>query len=343
MKTILKKALGRCIVPLANRLTVARRLLRPIGIRSSQGCFGDRVVSIQNPDQRRYLLTHVDECYLAYQLFWRGGGYYEPITRALIQTLVRPGDTFLDIGAHVGFFTLAIGLHAQGVKIIAFEPNPKNFRILRANAVANGLSDIVCEPIAMSDRDGEGTLYLAESDMSASLMKDFQPEDTKQIESVAVRTASLDSYLKSLGIQGPMVIKVDIEGHEPAFFRGAAETIAAYKPDIILEVLFEQPADLVSHLKSLGYHFYPITDAGLVELETPKLFKRFPFLFLNQLLSARPKKEIAQIFNRVGEGIRTIDLHKTTKYIPQEEWPRWWRTEPQAQPQKSQPNALPIG
>jgi FkbM family methyltransferase len=327
IKKIVKGLLGRCLISAAEFLPSSKRLLRPLGIRTSQDLFGKRTVSIQFPGGQVLRLTSVDETYLAFQLFWRGGAYYEPITRAVASALLRPGDTFLDIGAHVGFFSLACGVFSPIEKTIAFEPNPKNFNMLQANARANGLDHLVCESMAVSDVDGEASLYLTESDMSASLMKDFQAEDTTQIAIIQVRTTALDSYLRRQGIKGPFVIKVDIEGHEPAFFRGAAETIATAKPDIILEVLYEQDPALISSLKSLGYHFYPITDEGFVELEEPKLVKRFPFLFLNHLLSTRPREEIANIFARVRSEIRNLDLLQTSKHFPKEQWPALWRTE----------------
>ena len=329
MRRIVKRALGRCVVPLAQKLPRGRRFLRPIGARTSEGFFGDRIVSIQTTKHRSLRLTNLDESYLAFQLFWHGGHYYEPITRALVEVLLQPGDVFLDIGAHIGFFSLTAALSIDGLKVIAFEPNPKNFRILKANAAINGLANLACEPVAISDQEGTATLYLTESDMSASLMKDFQAEDTQQIDSIEVRTATLDSYLERHGVQGPLLIKVDIEGYEPAFFRGAAKTIAKHKPDIILEVLYDQEPELVARLKSLGYHFYPITDEGLFELPAPRLIKRFPFLFLNHLLSTKPKHELAAIFNRVGEAIRGIDLLETSKHFPKEQWPSLWQAQPQ--------------
>ena len=324
VKGILKRLLGGGAISAAEMLPWARRFLRPLGMRTSQDLFGDRIVSIQIPGRQAFRLRHVDESYLAFQLFWRGGEYYEPITRALVEALLRPGDTFLDIGAHIGFFSLTTGLSCPGIKIIAFEPNPKNFRMLQANTAANGLNKVVCEAIAISEGDGEATLYLTDSDMSASLMKDFQAEDTKQVEEIRVCTAAVDSYVLRHRVQGPFVIKVDIEGHEPAFFRGAAETIATQKPDIILEVLYDQDPALISHLKSLGYHFYPITDEGFVELEAPRLVKRFPFLFLNHLLSARPKQEIASLFEGIGEKVRNLNLLNTSKHFPKEQWPDLW-------------------
>jgi len=328
LKTLIRRVLGSRVVFLAEKVPGLRQPLKSLGMRISRGSFGNRVVTIPIGAKGAFQLTHVDESYLAFQLFWRGGNYYEPLTCRLLQLLLRPGDTFLDIGAHIGFFALAIGHNVPGVRVFAFEPNPKNFGILKANAQANVIGNMICEPIAISDRDGTAKLYLTESDMSASLMKDFQAEDTIQIGSVEVPTASLDSYLQQHRIEGPMVIKVDIEGHEPAFFRGASKTLSERRPDIILEVLYEQDPALVSWLKSLGYHFYPITDEGLVESTAPRLVKRFPFLFLNHWVSVRPKREVARILDEVCAGLGKLNLKDTSEHFPPEEWPLLWQDEP---------------
>jgi hypothetical protein len=159
-----------------------------------------------------------------------------------------------------------------------------------------------------------------------------------------VPTASLDHYLEQHEIRGPLVIKVDIEGHESAFFRGASHTIAAKKPDIVLEVLYDQDPRLISELKTLGYHFYPITDQGLVELEAPRLIKRFPLLFLNHLLSARPREELAGIFNRAREATRNLNLLETSKHFPKEKWPHLWPGDSSQSPDETRkpPNSATI-
>lgn len=324
VKKIIRNVLGRFAISLAGRTPQARRFLAPIGLRCSQDSFGDRIVEIPRPEGRPLRLTRLDDCYLAFQLFWRGIDFYEPITRALIKELIRPGGTFMDLGAHVGFFSLHAGLSAVDTRIISFEPNPKNFEILKANMAANNLPNIVCEPIAVSDRTGSAALYLTESDMSASLMRDFQSEDTVQVGQIEVPTTTLDAYLETHPVKDPLLIKVDIEGHEGAFFRGAIQTLATRKPDIILEVLYDQDPGLVTQLKSLGYHFYPITDEGLVEMDAPKLVKRFPLLFMNHLLSVRPKSDLTGIFNRAREATRHINLLQTSKHFPPAEWPALW-------------------
>jgi FkbM family methyltransferase len=335
IKGLLKEGIGRCSLTLGTVVPGSRPVLARIGMRTSQGLFGKRTVSIKLSNGRSFRLRNVDESYLAFQLFWHGGDYYEPLTRSLLSRLIKPGGTFFDIGAHVGFFTLTTAISNE-TRIVAFEPNPKNFALLEGNIAENNLTNtgngsaaprLVCEPYAISDTDGKATLYLTESDMSASLMKDFQAEDTRQIGELRVSTCSLDNYLQKHPVTGPLVIKVDIEGHEPAFFRGATKTIAAHKPDIVLEVLNDQNPDAVAFLKRLGYRFYPVTDGDLVELEAPKLIKRYPFLFLNHLLSTRPRQEIKQIFKEVKAETESIDLRQTSKHFPREQWPLLWKSE----------------
>jgi hypothetical protein len=81
----------------------------------------------------------------------------------------------------------------------------------------------------------------------------------------------------------------------------------------------------VNELKRLGYRFYPITEGDLVELEAPKLIKRYPFLFLNHLLSTRPQPEIQQLFKEMKTDTQSIDLRRTSKHFPKEQWPLLWK------------------
>jgi hypothetical protein len=107
--------------------------------------------------------------------------------------------------------------------------------------------------------------------------------------------------------------------------RGAMQTIRTHRPDIVLEVVEDQDPAWVAELKSLGYRFYPITDRGLTETDAPRLIKRFPLLFLNHLISARPREELAKIFKRVEPQIRAMNLLDSSKHFPKEQWPLLWK------------------
>ena len=309
---LLKRQAGQALLTLCDIVPRTKPLLRRLGLRTKKEWFGDRVVHAQMPDGKSVKLASVGENYLSFELFWRGTEYYEPITTLILQELVRPGDTFMDIGANIGFYSLILSVSRPGLTVIALEPNPKAHALLKANAAANRFSQIRCEPLAISDTDGTARLHLSASDMSASLHRDFDGHPTDAID---VRTTSLDNYLTHTPIKGRLVIKVDVEGHEAAFFAGAWRTLAALRPDIIAEVAVDYGDDTMTLLRDAGYHFYSITDCGLVESRTLTPVSREPFVFLNYLLTCRPAHEVAKLFDGIRGRVARIDLRQTSKCL----------------------------
>ena len=82
-------------------------------------------------------------------------GRYEPQQSALLQRLLRPGMSFVDVGANWGYFTLlAAHLVGKSGRIISLEPDPRIFRLLQSNLVRNGLSYITALQLAAMDKKG---------------------------------------------------------------------------------------------------------------------------------------------------------------------------------------------
>lgn len=306
-----KRHVGKALIFLCDQFPHLKSKFRSWGLRTSKEWFERRVVSAQLPDGRSVRLASVSQNYLSFELFWKGTGYYEPITTLVFQELVRSGDTFLDVGANVGFYSLVLSLMRPEIQVVAFEPNPRIAQLLKSNVAANRFRHVTCESLALSDGDGTATLHLNKSDMSASLRDDF---DSNLTDTVQVRTTSLDSYLNRHEIRGRLVVKVDVEGHEEAFFEGARQTLAFKKPDIVTEVAQPYGADATGLLKDNGYRFYPITDQSLEETETLAPVVREPLVFLNYLLSARPKAEIEAVFEEIRDRVGKIDLTQTSKH-----------------------------
>lgn len=322
MKAKYKRAIGHCLFQTCNRFPAAKPLLRRWGLRTSQSWFPGAVVRIQTPKHRTLQLAGIDRNYLAFELFWRGTGYYEPITTLVAAELVADADTFIDVGANIGFYTLMLSAAKPGLRVVSFEPNPKNFELLRENIRLNGFDNVTCEPMALSDVSGTAALYMSPSDMSASLESDF---DTTAGPVLKVPTATLDGCLAQRSISGPVLIKVDVEGHEAAFFSGAQRTLAMLKPDIITEVTLRPDAIPLPYLKALGYRFYQITDRGLLQTNELAMVIRGRFRFLNCLLSTRPAEEIAELYQRIHPRVRRIDLMQTSKLVPTEMLARYQR------------------
>jgi hypothetical protein len=153
---------------------------------------------------------------------------------------------------------------------------------------------------------------LSASDMSASLHADFDFHPTQTVE---VKTTTLDNYLARNRVPGPLVIKLDAEGHEESVLKGARKTLDSLRPDIVTEVTLDYGRETTALLREAGYHFYPITDRGLVESDALVPVVRDRFVFLNCLLSARPANEIGSLFHRIEPAVRSIDLTQTSKYL----------------------------
>jgi len=307
-----KRRLGLALFHICQRMPAAKCCLRGFGMRTMPSWFTGRVGEVPLPNGAILKLPSFGHNYLSFQLFWRGLDYYEPVTRRVCENLLAPGDTFVDCGAQVGFFSLVLSLLKPGISVVAFEPNPTNFRLLVHNVVANCLENVRCEPVAISDADGTASLYLAQSDMSASLLSDFEDDSLK---AVTVPTTTIDSYFEARPPKGNLVMKVDVEGAEEKLFAGAVRTIGRYRPDIICEVATPIPPDAVVFLKELGYTFYQIADDGLRPSETLHPNVRGDLFFLNYLLSSRPAQEVADLFLRIHPGLRHINFRNTSKRV----------------------------
>jgi FkbM family methyltransferase len=93
----------------------------------------------------------------------REDGIWEPVETSLVLRLLRPGDVFVDVGANIGYFSVlaASVVGAQGA-VFAFEPDPDNYRLLRANVELNGLGHCVTAvEAALADTEGDGRLFLS--------------------------------------------------------------------------------------------------------------------------------------------------------------------------------------
>lgn len=272
-------------------------------------------MNVQTPTGHTLKLTNISSSYVSFQVFWKGSGYYEPITTMVLQELLQPDTTFVDVGANMGFLSLIASLTKPGIKVIAFEPNPKNFRIFNENIAANGFKNIHCELLALSDGVGTATLYLNGSDMSASLLPDFQDSFNPATDSIQTQTATLDCYFERLGVPAPLVLKIDVEGHEVAMLRGARRVLGDYAPTVILEVLKPYPDEVNVLFKQLGYHFYQITDEGLLPSETLVPVRHGDLFFLNYLISKKSEAELRPISEKILAMVKHVDLLQTNKFF----------------------------
>jgi FkbM family methyltransferase len=154
-------------------------------------------------------------------------GTYEPQTTALISDALRPGDTFLDVGANVGHYTF-LGAKSVGPagRVIAIEASRSTAKRLVADVERNGLSEVVTvHQVAAGDVASTSRLYTADDPTQVG-MRHLHPGDSRSaIEEVSV--LPLDQLLPGLRAN---VVKMDIEGSELRALSGMTKMLSTSDP-----------------------------------------------------------------------------------------------------------------
>jgi FkbM family methyltransferase len=198
-------------------------------------------------------------------------GAYEAETVSWFRSVIRPGMTVLDIGAHVGQYSLiaASDVGPTG-RVHSFEPNPVSHGRLRANLEMNGFRNVTPHQLAVSDSAGEVTLYVPRHDNlgEASL----QPCQ-EGMQEVKVRCVTIDEWAETADLgTAPRIdlVKIDVQGLEAKVLQGARHTLTRFKPLVICE--FEErwlrgmgtsSVELKKMLGDMGYRVNRITPGGL--------------------------------------------------------------------------------
>lgn len=142
----------------------------------------------------------------------------------LFHQVLKPGMTVIDVGAHIGYFTLlAAKLVEHNGRVYAFEPDPDNWRTLSYNTQLNGLGNVEAIPKAVSDHGGKAELWLSKASDQHSLSRPGARPDGRG--SIIVETVSLDEFLEESGWPSVDLVKIDVEGHEPAVLSGMTRLI----------------------------------------------------------------------------------------------------------------------
>ena len=310
----LKNPVAQMIVALSCGRPRLRRCFGRAGITPAR--FGNRLVPVPLQNGLGSLLfAGAGDVHLSFQLVWTGIDYYEPFTRTVIEMLGSLNEVFIDVGANIGFFSMVAGKVNPRLQVVAFEPNPKMFALLCEHKRANGLSNLTANSLAVSNRDGIGQLLLNSSDMSASLESDFQRHLNPMVDSVSVETTTLDSYVQRHGISGPLLLKIDAEGHEKAILEGARFTISQFRPDVVIEVLGEFEPAVLEQFRKAGYRFYRISHEGLIESEHVTLNRIGDFVFFNYLFTTKTPGLLRDISDTIRKRARHINLYRTSKYV----------------------------
>jgi len=163
---------------------------------------------------------------------WRDAVWEEKQTELLLAQL-EPGDTFVDVGANLGYYTVlaAKKVGATG-RVFAFEPDPESFALLKRNVARNGLDQVVLENKAAGATHGTLRLFLSTANRGDHRVYDPGGGRT----SVEVEVVALDAYLAAAGGNVDFA-KIDTRGAECAVLEGMKTTIAT-QPQLALSLAY---------------------------------------------------------------------------------------------------------
>jgi len=196
-------------------------------------------------------------------------GWFEYREQAFFRLYLRPGDSFIDGGAHFGLFS-ALAWRAAGgqVRVIAVEPNPGTLPLLRANLERLLPGRFAIEEAALFSEEGTRPFYPRDPVRSSYSALCPPPEGGDRIE---VACTTLDALRRKHRLDRVDLLKLDLEGAEIDALKGARESVGAGAFPVIMVEFTElnmqrfgrRTADLFGNLESSGYQVCRFAENGL--------------------------------------------------------------------------------
>lgn len=162
-------------------------------------------------------------------------GTYEPEVTQLVLDRLRDGDVFWDVGANSGVHALTVKVRLPTVQVVAIEPSPLRFARLLRNAALVGV-EVIPLCVALADAPGYRPLSLVTTGNSG--LSSLQPWQDVSYETTIPFWCDTGDGLAEVAAPRPNVIKLDIEGGEPAALRGCTALLADPR---LRDVVFEGP------------------------------------------------------------------------------------------------------
>lgn len=192
-----------------------------------------------------------------------GWGEWEPTETHWIARMLKPGDTFVDVGANVGYFTVLAGsVVGNAGRVYAFEPDPIAFSYLEKNVRLNGLENVTLIQKAASNERGTVQLYIAADNKGDHRI--YQTDEGRS--AIDVEAVSLDEYFAE--VPGSLdFIKIDTQGAEGIILDGMPNILKAH-PELKVALEFwpagfaKMGYDAIKIVKTLRSHDYCFFDMG---------------------------------------------------------------------------------
>jgi len=235
-------------------------------------------------------------------------GVWEPHLTHWLRGRLRPGDTFIDVGANIGYFSvLAARQVGPGGGVVAIEASPRFHEILVENLRANECANVRSVNTAVSDTAERLTFYLEHAtNLGATTI--IRP--AKAAQSTFEMTAqTLPEILTQEELRCARLIKIDVEGAEAAAVRGLTPALDQLHPDaeLVIEVNPERLAmqgqsvdDVIDPLLQRGFHIYRLANGYRAHT--------YPYALANPAAPVRWRAPVTEMSDLVFSRIDAEEL-----------------------------------
>ena len=195
---------------------------------------------------------------------WMSFGLFAPTLQATIDRILRPGDTFIDGGANVGYFSFyGAGCVGERGRVIAIEANPSCGERLRESQATSGNNNVTILNIALGQQTGTLSFNVATDPMYSSIVDLPSLGFCSHLSQLQVPVQTLDGVLETecKGVDRIRMLKLDIEGSELFALRGSEQSLRSQRFDYIyiethqaqLKLLGQDEQDVYDLLAANGY------------------------------------------------------------------------------------------
>lgn len=178
---------------------------------------------------------------------------------AMVLDHIEADDTVVDVGAHIGTYSIPIAQKLDKGHVYSIEAHPETYQLLRRNIVGNGLSDRITAFNFLVA--GENQFYTqGPPTASNSGANYYLPSDEGRD---LPRGTNLGHWIQMMNLNRIDLIKMDVEGLEYTILSSLTEVLSSYRPKLYIEIVSSQlsrydhhPSHLQTLLDSIGYDYY---------------------------------------------------------------------------------------
>lgn len=264
---------------------------------------------IQSSTTTKELKILLDPSFLTQKMIYNAfvhGKLYEHNTSQVLVEYLRESDIFVDIGSHIGYFSLlAASLVGEKGNVFAFEPEPVNYNWLVENINLNSLQNVTAYNVALGNEEKQTQFFQGNPervndgghalwDISQCFGDNLSPESVAEMrQCIQVTLKRLENCLPH-DLSKIRMIKIDAEGAEMGVLQGSDRILRAGVPYVICEIhdfalnqMGSNQIELRQYMYGLGYRSYAISPTGdfqLIEISEGEIFKSeyiYNMLFIN--------------------------------------------------------------